>query len=444
MTALQQLNLQDTNPHSSTPFNVLCVDDEVNVLSALKRLLRKEKYQVFTANNGYEGLDALANNNIDIVVSDMRMPEMSGAQFLKSVASDYPDIVRILLTGYSDMEATIAAVNDGQITRYLTKPWNNDELLHAVRQGKDKLLLERENTRLFKIVEQQNSELSSLNAELEIKVEERTRQITTALNKLHSAHKLIKGNLNATIQSFYNLISLDPNLGGDDTLKISKLCHLMAIDRFSDKKTIKDTQLAGLLCQLGLIGLPDKILTHPVNELNRDDLNLYQESAERAYTALSPAIPLKDVATIIRHQFSGYSLTQTADRTENSHSLCSDILAVCRDYIYATTGRLQRSRMSSQGAIEYLTSHAGKIYNPALVYLLPKFVELIEHETLSKNERLIAACDLQPGMKLSRNVYNANSILLLPEGHIFSSDSLRRLTKFLSEDNSPAEIFVFS
>lgn len=103
--------------------SLLFVDDEPNILSALKRLFRPLGYQVFTAESGDAGLEILKGGTpIDLVVSDMRMPGMGGAEFLEQVRRQWPDVVRILLTGYADMESTVAAINRGEIYRYIAKP----------------------------------------------------------------------------------------------------------------------------------------------------------------------------------------------------------------------------------------------------------------------------------------------------------------------------------
>ena len=99
---------------------LLFVDDEPGILSALRRLVRKLDVKVFIAEGGAAGLEVLENNHIDLVVSDMRMPEMDGAQFLARVKELYPNTVRYLLTGYSDISATINALNNGGIYRYLS------------------------------------------------------------------------------------------------------------------------------------------------------------------------------------------------------------------------------------------------------------------------------------------------------------------------------------
>lgn len=107
---------------------LLLVDDEAAVLAALKRQLRREGYTLLTARNGAEGLDLLARHEIGVVISDARMPEMSGAEFLGRVREMYPDTVRIMLSGYTDLEALTTAVNRGELFRFLAKPWDDDEL----------------------------------------------------------------------------------------------------------------------------------------------------------------------------------------------------------------------------------------------------------------------------------------------------------------------------
>lgn len=123
---------------------VLLVDDEVNVTDGLKRNLRKEPLDIFTASSGRQALAILAEQSIDIVVSDERMPEMSGAEFVSRVHEQYPATVRIMLSGQADLQAVVKAVNDGQIYRFLFKPCKPEELIATINQAlKHKELLDR-------------------------------------------------------------------------------------------------------------------------------------------------------------------------------------------------------------------------------------------------------------------------------------------------------------
>ena len=114
---------------------ILCVDDEQNILNALKRLLRKENYRLLTGGSGKQGLEILAENKVHVVVSDHRMPEMNGTEFLKQVRETYPNILRIILTGYTDVDTITEAINEGHIYKFFLKPWNDQNLKLEIRQA---------------------------------------------------------------------------------------------------------------------------------------------------------------------------------------------------------------------------------------------------------------------------------------------------------------------
>lgn len=115
---------------------ILYVDDEMNNLISFKAVFRI-KYNVLTAISGEEAKKILKNNTVDIIITDQRMPNMTGVEFLESILNEYPDPIRILLTGYADMNAVIDAVNKGKIFHYLTKPWNEEELDMTITRAYD-------------------------------------------------------------------------------------------------------------------------------------------------------------------------------------------------------------------------------------------------------------------------------------------------------------------
>ena len=132
---------------------VLYVDDEENNLFSFKATFRI-KYQVLTAISGDEALKILAANQVHIIITDQRMPEMTGVEFLEKVLEGFPDPMRILLTGYADMAAVVDAVNKGKIFHYLNKPWNESELDLAINMAYEKYL--------------EKLRLKELNAKLEV------------------------------------------------------------------------------------------------------------------------------------------------------------------------------------------------------------------------------------------------------------------------------------
>jgi two-component system probable response regulator PhcQ len=113
---------------------VLLVDDEANVLRSLERTLRNEEYAILTASSAAEALDILETAPVDLIVSDLGIPGMNGFELLKVVKGKYPAIARIILTGQSDTPTVLRAINEGEVFRFFTKPWDNEELKVSIRQ----------------------------------------------------------------------------------------------------------------------------------------------------------------------------------------------------------------------------------------------------------------------------------------------------------------------
>jgi len=163
--------------HGKINRNLLIVDDEPNVISSLKRELRNEGYIIYAANSGIQGLNLLKNHDIGVILSDQMMPEMDGVTFLEFARRYNPDVVRIILTGYSSFENTMAAVNRSQIFGCLTKPWEKSVLKDSISKAFEYYNLTVENKRLQKLIVEQNKQLKLVNKNLEGLIQERTSQL---------------------------------------------------------------------------------------------------------------------------------------------------------------------------------------------------------------------------------------------------------------------------
>jgi adenylate cyclase len=425
-------------------WNILCVDDESSVLSSLKRLLRKATYQVFTANGGSTALDLMRTHNIDLIISDMRMPEMSGAELLTQVAQHYPETVRLLLTGYSDIESTIAAVNQGKIHQYIQKPWNNDEILLTIEQGLERKELAEENKILSAQVQDQNDALINLNIELESRIQKRTIQIRQALQKLEAKNRLTKEQNKATLKVFYNLISMNNHLDGKQSMMVSHLCVLIGLHLGYEKAQIYPLKLAGLLHELGLLCMEQTLLKCPYSDLTETQQILYKNHPEQAYTAMSPVSHLSLTASIILHQYEridGAGVPQHLQGELIPEE--SRILAIARDFIALTQGKFFRTRLSKQGALEYLYQRAGSTYDAEILKHLPELLCELECNILEQDEKIISTSQLKPDMVLSRDIMSCKDILLLPDGHILTPDSIKRLSGFEKTDKQLLTIYIF-
>lgn len=174
------------------PVRILCVDDEVNVLRALERTFMEDDYQIIRATSGAEGLEIMKSTApIQLVIADYRMPEMSGVDFLREVRSYWPDTVRIVLSGYADASTIVAAINEGQIYKFVPKPWNTDELRVTIENSLERYYLNKRNLELTAELREKNEELNRVNSNLEKTISENTAEILLQNRILRQAQTIL-------------------------------------------------------------------------------------------------------------------------------------------------------------------------------------------------------------------------------------------------------------
>ena len=156
---------------------LLLVDDEENIVAALTRLLRGSGYRILRAYSGKEGLELLANNHVGVIVSDQRMPEMTGVEFFSRVKELYPKTMRIILSGYADLDSVKEAINRGAIYKFFTKPWDAEALCATVHEAFEHYELAQKKEQLALEIQSANAMLANLNLELSKLVEQKNSQI---------------------------------------------------------------------------------------------------------------------------------------------------------------------------------------------------------------------------------------------------------------------------
>ena len=157
---------------------LLLVDDEQNILASLKRLLRRDQYHILTAGSGQEGLEVLASHAVDVIVSDQRMPGMLGADFLRKAKLLYPQTIRIMLSGYTELQAVTDAVNEGAIFKFLTKPWEDHLLREHIAEAFRLKGIDDDNARLNAQLREANLALAAANASMQVLVRQQQHQIS--------------------------------------------------------------------------------------------------------------------------------------------------------------------------------------------------------------------------------------------------------------------------
>ena len=413
-----------TEPTEQTStYTVLFVDDEPNILRAIKRALFTMDITLLLADSGAKALELMSNHEVHVVISDMKMPQMSGAELLEQVAINYPDTFRVVLTGYADIESTIKAVNQGKIHRYLQKPWDNQELISVVEEGLERVKLKAENTRLQKLTRLQNRKLRDVNASLEQVVQKRTRQIKAALNKIE------KHNL-AMEQVLFNVISINPDINGKFAIEVSELASKLARIARLEKEEIQQVRYAGLICELGLLGLESEDFEAPFSKLKYQQQQNYLSQTKQAALILAPAHELHQVSDIIEFQFEHYNGSGLYNKVAKEIPAGARILAIARDYWRLVTGRMSGIEMSPRDAKLEMKKHRNTRYDGEFLDLLLEAEDVTTSKLLSTS---LKASQLKAGMVLAQNLYNDSHILILPEGHVFSDATIQKLVHFEEE-----------
>jgi response regulator RpfG family c-di-GMP phosphodiesterase len=351
---------------------VLFVDDEVNILKALQRLLRTEDMNVLCATRAAEALELLDKHPTQVVVTDQRMPEMSGVDFLAHVRERQPDVVRMMLTGYTEMKVAVDAINRGEIYRLITKPWNDDELRATLRQAFDHADLKAEIKRLNQVTREQNFKLQDMNRNLEGKVRDRTKQLAEKHQQLRTAYV-------QTIRALSEAVDAKDAYTRGHSERVGVYASKIAREMNFPKDVIERVYIAGLLHDVGKIGVRDAVITKP-ERLTPEEYLEIKAHPEIGYRILEPVEFLRDVAPCVRHHHEWYDGSDRGypDRLRGDQiPLPSRIILVADTVEAMTSDRPYRKALSLEAVISEIHKFSGTQFDPKVT---EPFLRLIERE----------------------------------------------------------------
>jgi adenylate cyclase len=441
---------------------IMTVDDEADIIKALQRLFRKENYRILSASSGIEGIDMLKNAEkpVSLIISDQRMPKMSGSQFLEQARKIFPNAIRFLLTGYSDMDAVVNAVNKGGIHRYLNKPWNDEDLKLQVRQSLEQYELVLENKRLQALTYKQNKELNAFNKQLEKKVQERSQEIIEKNKKLSRLNKELETSLQNTVRSFASLIELQAPLLAVHGRNVSHLSRETAqlLELFENE--IANIEIAALLHDVGKLGFPKKLIDYKMNHFSSDEQAMFNRHPEEGQNIVRFIRNLDHVGLMIRSHHERYDGQGYPDQLSGEMiPLGSRIIAVADAYDLIANHKINakfyidehlreqntsKNHMSEdellqQAAIHHLKRFAFTRYDPDIV---KKFLKCINDQTSSNTEKIVTMDELKPGMVLSRSLYTGRSRFLLPYQTALTDEYIERLKIIHQNDPITESVYI--
>jgi response regulator RpfG family c-di-GMP phosphodiesterase len=423
--------------------HILCVDDERNILMAIRRTLRSTGHTIHLAESGKEGLEILAAEPIDLVISDMRMPEMDGAEFLKQVHQNYPLVGRVLLTGFSDLSSTIKAVNEGRINNYLSKPWDDEELRKVVKELLHTRFLEHERKRLLHITHQQNKKLVALTQSLEEKVKERTAELEQTAAMLDEAYREVSISYDAAVSVLSNVVmsrrgDLQPALS-EISMTVKKLAKRIKDDEFF----IKHVHYAALLFEIGKQSLSDELLNTPLQQLTAEQRKLYRNYPLLGEASLMSMPILSDTAKIIRSHCEHFDGSGFPDKLMGqSIPLGSRILSIVIHFYFYRHGLIDGKTHTTAETLDYLNRNAYKTFDPEILTIFKEMVAEFQLEDSHQQEKALASMQLLPGMVLAKDCITDKGVLLLTRGTVLTDGMIDKLLEFEKLHNSTITFYI--
>ena len=412
---------------------LLLVDDEPNVTNALRRALRNRPYRILTAQNGVDALRLMEENTVNLVVSDARMPGMDGATLLAEICERWPACIRILLTGYADIDATIKAINDGKIYRYLSKPWHDDELCLVLEQSLAYQYAEQERLRLLQLTREQNDALQDVNESLERRVRERTTELASTAQLLERVNTELKRSYVTATEVFSSLINQRLPKSRQTNQEIIALIGAYCRVHKLPEKDVCDLEMAAALYNVGKLTWRDELIAIPSDRLQKEQRERYREYpgiGEKFLMALDPA---QDAAVMIRHHQERWDGAGFPDGLSGEAiPWGARLIKLAVDAVEMQMGMVQARQLTRGEALTAIAKSAGRLYDPLLSEEFVK-VALSMSEDLSEQDNsilVLGTLALESGMIMMKKLYSAAGTLLLSEGKVLSQRLIDRVREF--------------
>jgi response regulator RpfG family c-di-GMP phosphodiesterase len=409
--------MKDPNgSRESTARPILIVDDEEIVLVALYETLRREHYDVVTTSDPATALAELKKTEFSVIISDQRMPMMTGLELLAQAREIQPNAIRILITAVLSLDTVIDAINKGEIYRFVVKPWLREELLVTVKNAVQRYELIRQNTRLQAATQAMNQQLVDLNRSLEQQVKLVAQQNDKLADMNHALEQNLLRSMELclrTMQTYY------PTLG-NQARRVAQLCRSMADASQLSAEDRRILESAALLHDIGLVGVP----RHLIRKWQDNPRSL--DEAERALVEQHPilsqelsafGVGMEKVGEVIRAHHERLDGTGYPDQLMGENiSWLARLLTVAVAYA--------SSPLTREDALEEVKMQSGSAFDPEAIRALLKALPMV---SLLRREREVMLSDLRPGMVLARGIHTANGLLLVPEGQQLNATYIEKL-----------------
>src|SRR5581483_11641414 len=354
-------------------------------------------------------------------VSDHRMPEMTGVEFLTRVKQMCPDTTRVLLTGYADMNAAIDAINHGEVHRFMSKPWDDNELRRVIDQSVERFKLIQENKRLQILTAAQNDKLQEWNEKLEERIQERTEELARLLDQ-------VKVSFVNSINIFSGLLEAYDQKLGSHSIRVAELAKGIAANIGLSADYVQIVAIAAQLHDIGQIGIPKRIINAKEEDLTPEERQLLRRHTILGEELVNFGDHFEKVGRLIRAHHENYDGSGYPDAISGTAiPIGARIIAIANAYDEATTldGHEHADRRQ---AMQTILAGSGHLFDPEL---MPAFVKCVGQDSAHKGVELqVELGSLMPGMILARDIQSASGQVLLGSGRPLRSFDIARLKNF--------------
>jgi response regulator RpfG family c-di-GMP phosphodiesterase len=417
--------------------SILIVDDEIEVLKALERLLHRD-YTVVTFTDVDEALIFYRESPTHIVISDMMMPKMNGANFLKEISNINAKSKRIALTGYASAELAQQAINEGQVSRYLSKPWNNTELKALLTELVNEIKQDNKKQAILK-------KLSVNNNKLEL--EQKTHNIVHNLmldeqqnNDKQTTH--LKSVNNELLILNANLIAMYSKEVAGHSVRVAQQAKVLAVRLGLEDKECGTIYIAALFHRLGI-----GIVSTDADPDNRNGLSEQERQEHFAYVQASAdvmdsASSLKRSANIVRHiyeQVDGHGAPEHLNQAAIPNG--SLILRLLIEFDLLVSGCVTGEVISPNEAFLQCKEQVGTIFDSTIYQA---FVDMyISPQKNEKFQQIKLVAGLQPMMVLAQDLYDSQEHKLLTEGSVLTALHIEHLINIQHQQECMLLVYVY-
>lgn len=401
---------------------VIAIDDELNILSALKRLLRQENYEFLTTDDPEEVFEWLGTKKVALIISDHRMPKMEGTKVLQKSKEISPDTIRIMLTGFADLQATMDAVNIGSVWRFLTKPWDDESLKGIIREGVKYYRALEQAKFIERITEKQNEILQTFNINLEKQVEKRTEKIVELNSKI----------FNSLVESIQLIGAVGDTVThslGSHAKRVATLVKGLGSAIGLSKNDLFQTVSGAYLHELGKLSLPRDIQTAALDALTDAQKKVYETYPLESARFIRMISSLNKAADIVaQHEECLDGSGFPKGLKEDQIMFEARILKVANDYDY----RLNMAPNALQATPEKILEEMAEentIFSPVIVSAFKEYLKNSGQLEKHLYEVELSPVLLRTGMILAQDLISKNGTVLITKDTELTDDlvdSLRR------------------